>query len=55
MEQMGLLTIFYWILLLLWLIGAIAPPNWEYWPRASNILLLVLFVIIGIKMLKPAW
>lgn len=52
---MSLLTIFYWILLLLIAIGALAPVSWEYWPRANSIVTLILFIIIGIKLLKPTW
>jgi hypothetical protein len=52
---MRMLTIFYWILLLLIAIGAIAPASWEYWPRANAIVTLILFIIIGIKILKPTW
>lgn len=52
---MSLLTIFYWILLLLIAIGALAPTSWEYWPRANALVTLILFVIIGIKLLKPTW
>lgn len=52
---MSMLTIFYWILLLLIAIGAIAPTSWEYWPRANAIVTLILFIIIGIKLLKPNW
>ena len=52
---MSLLTIFYWILLLLITIGAIAPVSWEYWPRANALVTLILFIIIGIKILKPTW
>ena len=52
---MSLLVIFYWILLLLILIGAFAPPDWTYAPRANAIVTLVLFIIIGIKILKPTW
>lgn len=52
---MSLLVIFYWILLLLIAIGAFAPPDWTYAPRANAIVTLILFVIIGIKILKPTW
>jgi hypothetical protein len=53
---MTLLTIFYWILLLLIAIGALAPANtWQYWPRANAVVTLILFIIIGIKLLKPQW
>jgi hypothetical protein len=50
-----MLTIFYWVLLLLIAIGVVAPPAWEHWPRANNLVILVLFIIIGIKLLKPSW
>jgi len=50
---MGLLTIIYWVLLVLVAVGAVAPASWEYWPRANAIVTLVLFIIIGIKLLKP--
>lgn len=52
---MGLLIIFYWILLLLIALGAFASPDWTWYPRANAFVTLVLFVIIGIKMLKPTW
>jgi hypothetical protein len=50
----GLLVIIYWILLLLVAIGVFVPPTtWAHAPRASWIITLILFVIIGIKILKP--
>jgi hypothetical protein len=52
---MTLLTIFYWILLLLIAIGCFAPPDWTYAPRANAIITLILFIIIGLKLLKPTW
>jgi hypothetical protein len=52
---MSLLVIFYWILLLLWVIGAFSAGNWPNWTYANAILLLILFIIIGIKILKPTW
>jgi hypothetical protein len=52
---MSLLVIFYWILLLLWVIGAFSAGAWPQWSYANAILLLILFVIIGIKILKPTW
>lgn len=51
----SLLVTFYWVLLLLILIGVFAPPSWTYWPRANAIVVFILFVIIGIKLLKPNW
>jgi hypothetical protein len=52
---MSLLVIFYWVLLLLIAIGAVAPTSWEYWPRANAIVTLILFVIIGLKLMHPQW
>ena len=53
---MSLLIIIYWVLLVLVAVGAIAPASsWEYWPRANAVVTLVLFVIIGLKLLKPNW
>ena len=54
---MGLLTIIYWIILVLLVCGAIVPsPNtWAWFPRANSLVTLVLFIIIGLKILKPAW
>jgi hypothetical protein len=54
-QNMSLLVIFYWILLLLILVGVFAPPDWTYWPRANAIITFILFVIIGLKILKPNW
>jgi hypothetical protein len=50
----SILVIFYWVLLLLAAIGAFVPPTaWPYAPRATWVIAIILFVIIGIKMLKP--
>jgi hypothetical protein len=50
----GLLVIFYWVLLLLVAIGVFVPvERWSYAPRFSWIVTLALFIIIGIKLLKP--
>lgn len=51
----GLLVIFYWVLLLLILVGAFARPDWTWYPRASALVTFILFVIIGLKILKPTW
>ena len=50
---MGLLTIIYWVLLVLVALGAFASPEWTWYPRASALVTLALFVIIGIKFIKP--
>jgi len=50
----GLLVIIYWILLILVAIGAFVPvERWAYAPRFNTLVMLILFVIIGIKILKP--
>jgi hypothetical protein len=51
----SLLVIFYWVLLLLVFIGAVAPATWEWAPRANIWLTFILFIIIGLKLLKPQW
>jgi hypothetical protein len=51
----SMLVVFYWILLLLVVIGVFAPATWEFAPRANAFVTLLLFIIIGIKLLKPAW
>lgn len=52
---MGLLTIIYWILLLLILIGAFAGHSYAWYPTMNSLVILVLFIIIGLKILKPTW
>jgi hypothetical protein len=52
---MSMLVIFYWVLLLLVAIGAFAPIQWAYLPRANSVVMLILFIIIGSKILKPTW
>jgi len=50
----GLLVIFYWVLLLLTAIGVFVPATaWPYAPRATWVVAIILFIIIGIKILKP--
>jgi hypothetical protein len=52
----GLLVIIYWILLILVAIGAFVPvERWQYAPRFNTLVMLILFVILGIKILKPTW
>ncbi len=50
-----MLTIFYWVLLLLIVVGVFAPSDWTYAPRMSAIVTLILFIIIGLKLFKPDW
>jgi hypothetical protein len=51
----SLLVVFYWVLLLLILLGCFAQPSWTWYPRVNSAVTLVLFVIIGLKSLKPNW
>lgn len=50
----GILVVFYWVLLLLTAIGVFVPVTaWPYAPRATWVIAIILFIIIGIKLLKP--
>jgi len=52
----SILVVFYWVLLLLILVGIFGPETWAaWWPRAHAVILFILFVIIGLKLLKPNW
>jgi hypothetical protein len=52
---MGLLTIIYWVLLVLVCIGTLGAPEWPWWPRANAVVIVVLFIILGLKLVKPNW
>jgi len=52
---MSMLVIFYWIILLLILLGVFAQPDWTWYPRANAVATFILFVIIGLKILHPTW
>ena len=52
---MGLLTIIYWVLLVLILVGTFAGSGWSWYPHFNALVILVLFIIIGLKILKPSW
>jgi hypothetical protein len=52
---MGLLTIIYWVLLVLWGLGMVFGYEQPWWPRANWALAFVLFVILGLKIIKPTW
>jgi hypothetical protein len=47
-----LLTILYWVILVLAIIGAFTPPSWAYGRYVSNLTIIALFVIIGLKTFK---
>lgn len=52
---MTMLVIFYWVLLLLIAVGCFASPSWTWYPRVNSAVELILFIIIGLKLLKPTW
>lgn len=49
---MSLLSILYWVILILSLIGVFAPPSWPYAPRISGTAWVVLFIIIGLRVFR---
>jgi len=51
---MSLLVIFYWILLLLTVVGTFVPAQAGL-AMASNLITIALFIIIGLKLIKPEW
>ena len=48
-----LLTILYWVILVLSVLGLFAPSDWAYGPRINGFAWVALFIIIGLKMFKP--
>lgn len=49
---MTILTILYWVILVLSSIGWFAPPTWEYGRYISGGSAIALFVLIGLKTFK---
>jgi len=49
-----MLSIIYWILLVLAVLGIFAPADWAYAPRINSLVWVVLFIIIGLKVMKVA-
>lgn len=42
-----LVIIIFWVLLLLWGIGALGWSNNPNWPRANGVVIIILFAILG--------
>lgn len=49
---MSILSLLYWIILVLSLIGVFAPPDWPHARRVYGIAWVALFVIIGLRAFK---
>lgn len=47
-----MLAILYWVILVLCIIGILAPPKWVYGPRISGAATVALFIFIGLKIFK---
>jgi hypothetical protein len=47
-----MLAILYWVILVLALIGVLSPPTWKFAPRLNGLAVILLFVIIGLKVLR---
>jgi hypothetical protein len=51
-ENMTLLPVLYWIVLILSIIGVFAPPTWAYGRYVSGFSATVLFIIIGLRIFR---
>lgn len=49
---MTILSLLYWIILVLSVIGVFAPPAWPYAGRISGLAWVALFVIIGLRIFR---
>lgn len=49
---MSILSLLYWVILVLSCIGVFAPPNWPYGARISGGAWVALFVIIGLRIFR---
>ena len=49
---MSILSLLYWIILVLSIIGVFAPPAWTYGPRISGLAWVALFIIIGLRIFR---
>lgn len=49
-----ILTILYWVILVLCLLGVFAPPTWPYGARLNGIAAVALFVIIGLRLFRTS-
>lgn len=51
---MSILSLLYWVILVLSLIGVFAPASWPYAARISGSTWAALFVIIGLRIFRMA-
>lgn len=49
---MSILSLLYWIILVLSVIGIFAPPSWPHGARISGLAWVALFVIIGLRIFR---
>lgn len=49
---MSILSLLYWIILILSIIGVFAPASWPYGARISGGAWVALFVIIGLRIFR---
>lgn len=49
---MGILSLLYWIILVLSCVGVFAPPTWTYGVRISEGSWIILFIIIGLRVFR---
>lgn len=49
---MSILSLLYWVILVLSCIGVFAPPTWTYGPRISGMAWVALFIILGLRVFR---
>jgi len=49
-----MIAILYWIILVLSVLGLFAPADWTYAPRINSFAAVVLFILIGLKVMPVA-
>lgn len=49
---MSILSLLYWIILILSIVGVFAPPAWPFAARISGLSWVALFVIIGLRIFR---
>ncbi len=49
---MSILSLLYWVILVLSVIGVFAPPTWTYGTRISLAASVALFIIIGLRIFR---
>lgn len=51
-DNMSILSLLYWIILVLSIIGVFAPSSWPYAARISGSAWVALFIIIGLRIFR---